>query len=157
LPMNVYILRHARADFGSKTEDPPVSPEGEKQLDHVLELTTKEFGFKPTLVVTSPIRRAKNTADILKKKFGGEPRVVVDKCLMPESEPADVLGFLSTLKKNEDVVLVSHMPLIFELLYDLIGGRGEVELLNGSIAAVEFKNRAKSGKGKLVWLIQPAS
>ena len=155
MPMNVYILRHARADFGSKLEDPPVSPEGEKQLTHVLEVARKEFGFNPTLVVTSPIQRARNTADIVKKKFRGSPKVVVDKCLMPESKPSDVVALLSTLKKGEGVVLVSHMPLIFELLYDLIGGRGEVELLNGSIAAIEFKGRAKSGKGKLLWLIQP--
>jgi len=49
------------------------------------------------------------------------------------------------------------MPLIFELLYELIGGRGEVELLNGSIAEIEFRKRAQAGKGKLVWLIQPRS
>ena len=155
MPMNVYILRHTRADFSSKIEDPPVSPEGEKQLTHVLDLAKKEFGFNPTLVVTSPIRRARNTGDIVKKRFGGRPKVVVERCLVPESKPADVLDFLSALKKDENVVLVSHMPLIFELLYDLIGGRGEVELLNGSIAAVEFKSKVKSGKGKLVWLIQP--
>jgi len=155
LPMNVYILRHAKADFGSKIEDPPVSAEGEKQLAHVLELARKEFAFGPTLVVSSPILRARNTADFVKRNFGGGVRVVVDKCLMPESKPADVLDFLSALKKEENVVLVSHMPLIFELLHDLIGGRGEVELLNGSIAAIEFKERARSGKGKLVWLIQP--
>ncbi len=153
--MNIYILRHAKAEFGSKVEDPPVSPEGEKQLVHALELAKKEFGFKPTIVVTSPIKRARNTADIVEREFGGGPKVVVDRCLMPESKPAKVLDFLSTLKTEENVVLVSHMPLIFELLYYLIGGRGEVELLNGSIAAVEFKKRAQSGKGKLVWLIQP--
>jgi len=153
--MNVYILRHARAEFGSKSEDPPVSSEGEKQLLHVLDLATENYGFKPSLVVTSPILRARNTADIVKKRFGGGSKVVVDTCLMPESTPEEVLDFLATLKKDENVVLISHMPLIFELLYYLIGGRGEVELLNGSIAAVEFKGRASSGKGKLLWLIQP--
>ena len=153
--MNVYILRHARAEFGSKNEDPPVSPQGEEQLAHVLKLARENYGFKPSLLVTSPILRARNTAEIVKKKFGRGPGIVVDKCLMPESTPQDVLEFLSTLKKDEDVVLISHMPLIFELLYELIGGRGDIELLNGSIAAVEFKGRAASGKGKLVWLIQP--
>ena len=132
-----------------------MSPEGEEQLTQVLGLAKKGFGFKPTLVVTSPILWARNTADILKKSFGGGPKVVVDKCLMPEAKPRDVLKFLSTLKKGEEVVLVSHMPLIFELLYELIGGRGEVELQNGSIAAVGFKGKAHSGKGKLLWLIQP--
>ena len=152
--MNVYILRHAKADFGSKNGDPPVSPEGEKQLLQVLELATENFGFKPTLVVTSPILRAKDTADILKKQIRGV-RVAVDECLMPDSKPRAVIDYLSGLKKERGVVLVSHMPLIFELLYDLVGGRGEVELLNGSIAAVEFRGAVGSGKGKLVWLAQP--
>jgi len=154
--MNVCILRHARANFGSKAEDPPVSPEGEKQLKQVLELAKEGFGFKPTLVVTSPILRARNTADMVRKSFGGT-KIVVDNCLMPEAKPRDVLAFLSALRKEEEVVLVSHMPLIFELLYELIGGRGEVELQNGSIAAIEFKGRPQGGKGKLVWLIQPRS
>jgi len=153
--MNVYILRHARANFGSKVEDPPVSPEGREQPAHVLDLAKEGFGFEPTLVVTSPILRARDTAEILKKSFGGGLKVVVDKCLLPEAKTRDVFDFLSKLKKGEEVVLVSHMPLIFELLYELIGGRGEVELQNGSIAAVEFKGKAQPGKGKLVWLIQP--
>jgi len=135
--------------------NPPVSPEGEDQLAQVLGLAKEGSGFKPSLVVTSLILRARNTADVLKKSFGGSPKVVVDKCLTPEAKPRDVLKFLSTLKKGEEVVLVSHMPLIFELLHELIGGRGEVELQNGSIAAVGFKGKAQSGKGKLLWLIQP--
>ena len=153
--MSVYILRHARADFGSKGEDPPVSEQGGKELKHVLGLAKAEFSFKPTLVVSSPILRARNTADIVKRTMGGSLKVLVDKCLMPDTKPREVVAFLDTLKKEERVVLISHMPLVFELLHDLIGGEGEVELLNGSIAAVEFKGRAASGKGKLVWLVQP--
>jgi len=153
--MNVYILRHAKADFGSKGEDPPVSEQGEKQTTHVLELARKNMGFDPSLVVTSPILRARQTADIVRKEVGSGVRVAVDDCLMPEAKPKEVLKYLSKLKKDEDVVLISHMPLIFELLYDLIGGRGEIELLNGSMAAVHFEGRASSHKGKLVWLIQP--
>jgi phosphohistidine phosphatase SixA len=66
-----------------------------------------------------------------------------------------VLAFLSKYGKDDRVALVSHMPLIFELLYSLTGGRMEVELFNGSIAAVSFKGKAAEGKGKLLWLIQP--
>ena len=155
VPMDVFILRHARADFGSKGKDPPVSEQGEKELTHVLDLARSEFGFKPTLVVSSPILRAKNTADIVKKTMGGSSKIVIDKCLMPDTKPKEVVAFLDTLKKEDRVVLISHMPLVFELLYELIGGRGEVELLNGSIAAITFKGRAASGKGKLIWLVQP--
>ncbi len=113
--------------------------------------------FDPNVVVTSPILRARQTADIVKRRFGNGLKVDVDDCLMPESRPAQVTKYLNGMKKDDRVVLISHMPLIFDLLHDLIGGEGEVELLNGSIAAIGFKGKAASGKGKLEWLIQPVS
>ena len=153
-PLNVYILRHAKADFGSKGDDPPVSTEGEKELLGVLDLAKEHLGFRPTLAVSSPIQRARQPADLVRKKMGGDFRTMVDDCLNPDSQPAEVLKFLGA-QKAKDVVLISHMPLIFELLPELIGRRGEVELLNGSIAAVRFEGKAEAGKGKLVCLVQP--
>jgi len=152
--MEVYICRHARADFGSKDEDPPISAKGIEETGRVLELARQRFGFKPTVLVSSPVLRAKQTADLGKQKLGLKS-FVIDKCLYGDAEPSAVLKFLSKYKMEERVALVSHMPLIFELLYTLIGGRGEVELLNGSIAAVSFKGKAAAGEGKLSWLIQP--
>jgi phosphohistidine phosphatase len=153
--MQVYILRHAKADFGSKDPDPPVSAEGRKQTEGVLDLASESLGFKPTVVVTSPILRARQTGDLVKKRLHLASSVVVDGCLNPDAKPAEVLAFLSHQKKDDGVVLISHMPLIFNLLYSLIGGEVEVELLNGSIAAVEFKGKPAAGKGKLTWLVQP--
>lgn len=152
--MEVYIFRHARADFKSVDEDPPISEEGIAETKRVVELANQRFRFKPTAVVSSPVLRAKQTADLVKKQLGLKSSVV-DDCLYGDTEPSEVLKFLSKFKKEDRVALVSHMPLIFELLYALVGGRGEVELLNGSIAAVSFKGKAAEGKGKLQWLIQP--
>ena len=152
--MEVYIFRHARADFKSVDEDPPISEEGIAETKRVVELANQRFRFKPTVVVSSPVLRAKQTADLVKKQLGLKS-LVVDDCLYGDTEPSEVLKFLSKFKKEDRVALVSHMPLIFELLYALVGGRGEVELLNGSIAAVSFKGKAAEGKGKLQWLIQP--
>ncbi|MDG6968620.1 MAG: histidine phosphatase family protein, partial [Nitrososphaerota archaeon] len=119
--MQVYIFRHARADFGSKNEDPPISEEGEAEASKVIELASQRLGFRPTAIVSSPVLRAKQTAEIAKKKLGLSS-YMVDECLYGDAEPADVLKFLSTFKKDARVALVSHMPLIFELLYAMIGG-----------------------------------
>lgn len=152
--MEVYIFRHARADFKSVNEDPPVSEEGEAETRRVIQLANRRLGFNPNVLVSSPVLRAKQTAEVAKEELGLKS-FVVDKCLYGDAEPDEVLKFLSRYKREDRVALFSHMPLIFELLYTLIGGRGEVELLNGSIAAVSFKDKAAEGKGKLVWLIQP--
>lgn len=117
-------------------------------------MANKRFGFKPTVLVSSPLLRAKQTADLARKRLGLKP-AVVDGCLYGDAEPREVLKFLSKYKKEDRVALVSHMPLVFELLYSFVGGRGEVELFNGSIAAISFKGKAVEGKGKLLWLIQP--
>jgi phosphohistidine phosphatase len=152
--MEVYIFRHARADFGSKDEDPPISEKGIAETARVVDLASQKFGFKPTTLACSPLLRAKQTAELARKRLGLKS-VVVDKCLYGDAEPSEVLAFLSKRGKDDRVALVSHMPLIFELLYSLTGGRMEVELFNGSIAAVSFKGKAAEGKGKLLWLIQP--
>jgi phosphohistidine phosphatase SixA len=152
--MEVYIFRHARADFRSEDKDPPISDQGSSETGRVVGLANERFGFKPTALVSSPLLRAKQTAELTRKQLGLKP-ILVDKCLYGDSEPVGVLKFLSKYKKEDRVALVSHMPLIFELLYTFIGGRAEVELFNGSIAAVSFKGKAADGKGKLLWLIQP--
>ena len=152
--MDVYIFRHARADFRSKAEDPPVSAEGAAETERVVDLASKRLGLRPTAVASSPVLRAKQTAELLRRQLGLRP-VLVDDCLYGDAEPSAVLKFLSKFKGEDRVALVSHMPLIFELLYAMIGGRGEVELLNGSIADVSFKGRAAEGEGRLLWLVQP--
>ena len=144
--MEVYIFRHARSDFRSEDEDPPISEQGRSETERVVELANKRFGFKPTVLVSSPLLRAKQTADLAGKRLGLKP-AVVDGCLYGDAEPRGVLKFLSKYKKEDRVALVSHMPLIFELLYSFVGGRGEVELFNGSIAAIPFKGKAAEGKG----------
>ena len=154
--MQVYIFRHAKANFSSADRDPPVSPEGSAEAKKIMDLAKRGLGFRPTVIVSSPVLRAKQTAELARKQLLVK-KAVVDDCLYGDASPADVIRFLSRFKESDRVVLVSHMPLIHELLYALVGGRGEVELLNGSIAAVSFKGKAAAGKGKLTWLVQPAA
>jgi phosphohistidine phosphatase len=153
--MLIYIFRHAKADFGKKHgEDPGLNDQGARDVRNVVSLCSSSFGFRPSLIASSPLVRARETADLAKKTLRLGHGVVVDECLYGDRKPRDVYAFLSKLRKNERVVLVSHMPLIFELLYDLMGARAEIDLLNGSIACVECAEPA-SKKGKLLWLVPP--
>ena len=154
--MKVYIFRHALADFNSTPMggDPPITEEGAAEAERVVELA-QDMGFKPNALVTSPLIRAKQTAELTKAKLRSKPDLVVDECLYGDRKPIDVLKFLSRYGKGDRVALISHMPLLAELLYSMIGGKVAVEQLNGSIAAVTFEGKAAEGKGKLTWLVQP--
>jgi phosphohistidine phosphatase len=154
--MDVYIFRHALADFGKDphNDDPPLSNEGTLDARTVVRFA-KGLDFRPSVIASSPLLRAKQTAEIARKELGLKAGVIVDECLYGDVSPANALAFLSQFKRQDRVVLVSHMPLIFELLYDLVGGRAQIELGNGSIACIKFKGALAKGKGTLFWLVQP--
>lgn len=108
-------------------------------------------------IASSPLVRAKETAEITKKLIHAQSDIVVDDCLYGDRKPKQAYEFLSKYKKNDKIVLVSRMPLIFELVHDLTGAKAEVELLNGSIACIECDGKASKGNGKLQWLALPQS
>jgi phosphohistidine phosphatase len=155
--MNVYIFRHAMADFGKKPhkDDPPLSKEGITDAHVVVKLATDNLGFRPNVIASSPLLRAKQTAEIASEDVGLKEGFTVDECLYGDRDPVEVIAFLAKLDKTDNVVLVSHMPLVSELLREMIGGRAEIEQRNGSIACIGFKGKAAKGKGTLVWLVQP--
>jgi phosphohistidine phosphatase SixA len=51
--MEVYIHRHAEADFNTKDQDPPVSEKGKREAARVVKLAAERFGFRPTVMVKS--------------------------------------------------------------------------------------------------------
>lgn len=153
--MLVYIFRHGLADFGKKgVEDPGLNDQGTADVKNVVKLCFTSFGFKPDVIASSPLLRATETAKLTKDTLRIRSDVVLDECLYGDKKPKDVYAFLSKFKKSDRIVIVSHMPLIFELLYDLIGARAEIDLLNGSIACLECAKPATK-RGKLLWLAPP--
>ena len=152
--MKAYIFRHAMADFKGHAEDPAVTEEGLAEAGRVVRLAKENLAFKPSVIVSSPLLRARQTAEMT-QKVTGVKAVTVDESLYGDRSPSEALALLSKLKTTDEVVIVSHMPLLSELLLGMIGGKAGIELPNGSIACVEFKGKAAKGKGKLAWLVPP--
>jgi phosphohistidine phosphatase len=155
--MKVYIFRHGLASFGKGAEDPGLNEDGVRDVNKVVKLCGSSFEFAADVIASSPLVRAKETAELARKLLRSNNEVVVDDCLYGDRKPKQVYEFLSKYRKNDKIVLVSHMPLIFELLHDLIGAKADVDLLNGSIACIECDGKASKGNGKLMWLVPPLS
>ncbi|MGI0079101.1 MAG: SixA phosphatase family protein [Nitrososphaerales archaeon] len=158
--MKIYIFRHALADFSRPApdskhpENPPLTREGRAQVKQVTSLA-REFGFKPNLIVSSPLVRAKETAEITKETIGLKSPVVVDECLFGEKNPEQVYQFLRKRRKSDQIVLVSHQPLIDKLTSGLLGGKASIRFINGAIACIEIDSKPARGKGHLSWLLPP--
>ncbi|MDG6909021.1 MAG: histidine phosphatase family protein [Nitrososphaerota archaeon] len=157
--MIVYVMRHARIPFGEglpKVEERHITPQGRRWAEAIVAAAKRELGFDPDAVVSSPLLRAMETAQVVAKALGKESKLSDDDCLLPEGEPKAVYAMLRRLNRVGSVLLVSTQPLIDNLIADLIGGPSKVGLYLGSIACFQCKSLPGPGKGELVWLLPPS-
>jgi phosphohistidine phosphatase len=158
--MNVYLLRHAHAldigEAGAQTdEERPLSDQGRQQMKLVSD-AVKRLGLKFDQVLSSPLRRATETALAL-CSGGGIPQTALLTCdqLEPGVSSKKLMKRLRSLEA-EDVVLVGHAPDLGEHAAWLIGSkRCQLELAKAGLAFIRCDAPPRKGVGTLVWLLAP--
>jgi phosphohistidine phosphatase len=100
--VRLLIVRHAEATPGSPDELRTLTQRGREQA-RTLGRRLQELSLEPDAVVSSPLLRARETADALGL---GEPEV--DDRLGPGASPDDVRD--AALGRGETVVVVGHQP-----------------------------------------------
>ena len=158
--MNVYLLRHAHAlDVGESgvqsDEDRPLSDQGRQQAALVAD-AARRLGLKFDQVLTSPLRRATETAHELCRHLEiPETALMTLDQLAPGVSSKKLMKRLRTLEANE-VVLVGHAPDLCEHAALLIGSKqSEVEIAKAGLAYVRCDAPPRKGVGALVWLLTP--
>jgi phosphohistidine phosphatase len=163
LPMRIVIIRHGTAEdresFGKSGQDDalrPLTKEGRKKMKKAaagLKQTVPEL----TLIATSPLVRAMQTAEILAKEYEGT-RVVQVAALSPRKPPAALLEWVNAHGPDATIALIGHEPHLGTFLCWLVSGLQEsfVELKKGGAAMVETNNPVAAGRAKLLWMAKPA-
>jgi phosphohistidine phosphatase len=151
--MILYILRHGEAEPKGKKpdEERALSQKGSERLERTLKLA-KSAGVDASRILSSPLLRAKQSAEIASRVFGVS-QVIISNSLEPESTPAEVYLELQDAKDNAGIILVSHQPLVSQLLSDLLGSGTNMAMSTGAIARVDVKGHPETGEGTLVFLI----
>jgi len=101
--VRLYLVRHAKAAPGDPDELRPLTPEGRKEARRLAERLAAE---RPDAVVTSPLLRARETAEVLARACGLE--AVPDERLAPGATSLDARH--AAAERGERVVLVGHQP-----------------------------------------------
>ena len=121
--MSLLIARHGQAigaTFGMTDAGRWLTAVGRKSVVAVgAEL--KSSGLAVGAVVTSPLVRAVQTAELLAAALGFEGEIVADEALVPEASPAEIMSRLGDYPGP--VLLVSHEPLV-SALWRYLGGEG---------------------------------
>jgi phosphohistidine phosphatase len=144
--MNLYILRHASA--GVRRENPlldvnrPLDKDGKTQslqLAHVLNAMKISFD----LVVSSPLKRSMQTAQLVATETGFEQKIVSTAALAPAATFAQFQKLLRDCAAYENVLVVGHNPNLTQFLGQLLAGPTEttvpgVRLRKGTLARISL-------------------
>ena len=156
--MELYVYRHAMMGSrgNSDKEDPGLSEIGKEQVAG-LQTLARALNINPKIILASPLRRAKETAELARELFWGKSKIMESGALLPEADLKELYSELNNLGGPKQVVLVTHYPLIKELVSDMLGFEFKSELLNGSLMRVDFQEKVSSSKGSLISIITPSA
>jgi phosphohistidine phosphatase len=153
----LYLLRHGIAvphgAPGVRQEDRPLTPEGEKEVGQVAK-GLKRLKVEPDRVITSPLPRARRTAEIAAEVLGLADRLEHADVLKAGSPPEAIRDWLESFG-GESLMLVGHNPDLTDLLGLLAGFPGDsppFELKKAGVAALEGDGR---GPYLIHWLATP--
>jgi phosphohistidine phosphatase len=161
--MNLYIMRHGIA---LPADDPSVAHDGERPLSNkgVRRMRKAAKGLRRLnirfdSVLTSPLLRARQTAEIVASTLGIEARLEEISGLAPESTLEHLMFGLTRYQDREHVLLVGHEPLLSNTGAYLLSGRQPanlaLDLKKGSLCRIEIETLPASSPGKLHWLLTP--
>jgi phosphohistidine phosphatase len=103
--VRLYLVRHADAEPGDLDELRRLTPAGRVQA-RALGRRLADGGVKPDVVLSSPLLRARETAEEIARATGAEAEPVEE--LQPGATPEDVEAAVAG--RGERVVVVGHQP-----------------------------------------------
>ena len=148
--MQLYFLRHGEADWPGWTkpdDERPLTDFGKKEVQQVAKFLNR-LKVKPDLVVTSPLPRALQTAEVAAEQL--KTKLRQDEAL----EPGFGIGELSTVLKRHRakvLMLVGHEPDFSSVISALTGA--SLKLSKAGVALVDIDQEAQ--EGRLLWLFPP--
>jgi phosphohistidine phosphatase len=156
--MQIYLFRHGIAVDGAPGKpdsERALTSEGKKELRALLQMA-RNAGVRPTLLLSSPYRRAMETARLAEAELSCSSEILETRTLTPSGEPSEVWQEIRGHKNEKAILLSSHEPLMGLLLVYLLGGlHFLVDFKKGAMARVDVESFQSQPRGVLKWMIHP--
>lgn len=152
------ILRHANAEdrrSGVPDASRPLTAEGRDRLQRVLK-RARSAGLRPTVILSSPLARAVETAEIVAAalKFEGEVKQI--EALSPEATPQQTWDALRGYATEPEVLVAGHEPHLSRFTaYVLRAPFLEIDFKKCAMVRVRLDQLEKSPHGVLEWMLTP--
>jgi phosphohistidine phosphatase len=159
--MDVILIRHAEAGSRDESQWPdddlrPVSPEGRTRHTGIAR-AMKRLGIEFEFLVTSPLVRARQTADITAEVYGWKEPPQQSEALGHGCSVSAVVKLLGKFPPDSSVALVGHEPDLSGVAAALIGRSGDasIKLKKSGVIGISFDGAPEAGRGELMFLLKP--
>src|SRR5260370_38757851 len=157
--MEIYILRHGDAEPRSaevEEADRKLTSKGRREVERVMRAAAGAK-VRPDLALTSPYRRAAETAQIAIRELDPKPKLVETEALLPEGRPEQVWKQLRSHSSANQVRLVGHEPQLSSLIACLLGTPNlRLDLKKGALVRISTEKLGAAPSGELKWVLTPA-
>jgi len=152
--LRVHLLRHAHAgdafEWIGDDDLRPLTKKGRGQAER-LGAFLEAHGVRPDVIVSSPLVRARQTAEIVAEALG--MTVKTDRRLGGGFGKRELWAVLDE-SGGREVMLVGHDPDLSMLLTYLLDA-ASMNMRKGTLATIDLQTRLGDGEGELRWLLPP--
>jgi phosphohistidine phosphatase len=156
--MELYLLRHAIAEENSPTgrdADRRLTEEGRDKLRRVLKRAASA-GVEPALILSSPYKRALETAEIAASELRYQGEILRVGSLTPDSSPPSVWSEIREHRDQPSILLAGHEPLFSVTVAWLLGSqRSMVDFRKAALVRIDVHGFGPAPQGVLQWMLTP--
>ena len=153
-------MRHGEAgkslSVRAKDVERSLTAEGKEELEDVARALSR-LKIRPDYVVSSPLKRARETASIASKTLKKRDKVEIWDELKPEGSKEELYKRLSKMKPESSVLCVGHEPYLTQMINEVLGHQGpsKIVLKKSGVARLSIKVFNPKVEGELRWLLTP--
>ncbi len=154
--LSLYLVRHAiaaeRGDAFPNDDLRPLTSGGSAKFRKAVKGLSR-FDLALDVIMTSPLVRARQTADILAAGLGNPPRVVETDALRPGARFERLARAVGECGECSAIALVGHEPDIGAMAGRMIGGAVPLVFNKGAVCRIDFDEWPTEAPGRLRWFI----
>lgn len=158
--MDLFILRHAEAGkrlpAQARDSERSLTAQGKEELEDVARALSR-MKLRPDHIITSPLKRSRETASIVAKALKERGKVEIWDELKPEGSKQELFKRLSKLKPESSVLCIGHEPYLTQVMNEVMGHQGppRIVLRKSGLARLSIKAFNPKVEGELRWLLTP--
>ena len=156
--MDFYVLRHGIAAEKTdpkypKDEDRPLTEEGQRKTLKIAR-RMKELDLTFNVILSSPLARARQTAEITASVLGCKSKLKLSINLAPDGSKK---ALVRELNRRARVLVVGHEPYLTELISILLTGKPglRIDFKKGGLCKLEISALRFGRCATLEWLVPP--